>query len=116
MLVDYNGTAPTKPQTETPINKQDESSGTFESAEGATSKSKTTNSDQVASLMKSTEKVSLGSMDTQHTHAINEPRKDIVQQAADVRGSISSSESQFKAMAADASVFSFGDEEDFDSE
>ncbi|KAA3468053.1 phosphatidylinositol 3,4,5-trisphosphate 3-phosphatase [Gossypium australe] len=119
VLVDYNGTAPTKSQTETPTNKQDESSGTSESAEGATSKSKTTNSDQVASLVKSTEKVSLGSTDTQHTHAINEPRKDTVQQAADAadaRVSISSSESQFKAMAADASVFSFGDEEDFDSE
>ncbi|XP_012450504.1 phosphatidylinositol 3,4,5-trisphosphate 3-phosphatase and protein-tyrosine-phosphatase PTEN2A [Gossypium raimondii] len=119
VLVDYSGTAPTKSQTETPTNKQDESSGTSESADGATSKSKTTNSDQVASLVKSTEKVSIGSTDTQHTHAINEPRKDTVQQAADAadaRVSISSSESQFKAMAADASVFSFGDEEDFDSE
>ncbi|KAK5843948.1 Phosphatidylinositol-3,4,5-trisphosphate 3-phosphatase and dual-specificity phosphatase PTEN [Gossypium arboreum] len=119
VLVDYNGTAPPKSQPETPTNKQDESSGTSESAEGATSKSKTTNSDQVASLVKSTEKVSLGSTDTQHKHAINEPRKDTVQQAADAadaRVPISSSESQFKAMAADASVFSFGDEEDFDSE
>ncbi|KAB2043312.1 hypothetical protein ERO13_D01G007600v2 [Gossypium hirsutum] len=119
VLVDYSGTAPTKSQSETPTNKQDESSGTSESADGATSKSKTTNSDQVASLVKSTEKVSIGSTDTQHTHAINEPRKDTVQQAADAadaRVSISSSESQFKAMAADASVFSFGDEEDFDSE
>ncbi|KAG4212796.1 hypothetical protein ERO13_A01G007500v2 [Gossypium hirsutum] len=119
VLVDYNGTAPPKSQPETPTNKQDESSGTSESAEGATSKSKTTNSDQVASLVKSTEKVSLGSTDTQHKHAINEPRKDTVQQAADAadaRVPISSSESQFKAMATDASVFSFGDEEDFDSE
>ncbi|MFQ6667477.1 hypothetical protein Gotur_033484 [Gossypium turneri] len=119
VLVDYSGTAPTKSQSETPTNKQDESSGTSESTDGATSKSKTTNSDQVASLVKSTEKVSIGSTDTQHTHAINEPRKDTVQQAADAadaRVSISSSESQFKAMAADASVFSFGDEEDFDSE
>ncbi|MBA0640998.1 hypothetical protein Goklo_025595 [Gossypium klotzschianum] len=119
VLVDYSGTAPTKSQSETPTNKQDESSGTSESADGATSKSKTTNSDQVASLVKSTEKLSIGSTDTQHTHAINEPRKDTVQQAADAadaRVSISSSESQFKAMAADASVFSFGDEEDFDSE
>ncbi|TYH29417.1 hypothetical protein ES288_A01G009800v1 [Gossypium darwinii] len=119
VLVDYNGTAPPKSQPETPTNKQDESSGTSESAEGATSKSKTTNSDQVASLVKSTEKVSLGGTDTQHKHAINEPRKDTVQQAADAadaRVPISSSESQFKAMATDASVFSFGDEEDFDSE
>ncbi|XWS68064.1 hypothetical protein CRYUN_Cryun04dG0058300 [Craigia yunnanensis] len=185
VLVDYNGTVPTKPQTETATtNKPDESSGTAAastdggatpsnknkdpghndkddvfsdseaeesgssksrqnkaaSAEGvaapsATSKSKTnTNSDQVASLVHSTEQVSLGSANSQQTHTSREPRKDAVVEAAaagvQVSSSesefkamaaaagvqVSSSESEFKAMAADASVFSFGDDEDYESE
>ncbi|XWS62937.1 hypothetical protein CRYUN_Cryun06bG0053700 [Craigia yunnanensis] len=168
VLVDFNGTVPTKPQTETATNKPDESSGTgavstdggaapsnknkdpghndkddvfsdseaeesgssksrrynVASAEGAaapstTSKSETnSNSDQVASLVHSTEQVSLGNPNSQQMHAAREPRKDaVVGAAAAATGvQVSSSESEFKAMAADASVFSFGDDEDYESE
>ena len=86
-------------------------------ASSATSKSETnTNSDQVTSLVHSTEQVSLGSANSQHMHATSEPRKDAVGEAAAAGVQASSSESEFKAMAADASVFSFGDDEDYESE
>ena len=86
-------------------------------APSAISKSKTnTNSDQVASLVHSTEQVSLGSANSQQTHTSSEPRKDAVVEAAAAVVPVSSSESEFKAMAADASVFSFGDDQDYESE
>ncbi|XVF67531.1 hypothetical protein PTKIN_Ptkin10aG0128600 [Pterospermum kingtungense] len=167
VLVDYNGTVPTKPQTETATNKPDESSSTnavsadggpaptnndkdpghndkddvfsdseaeesgssknrrhkASSTEGAAASSATTksdtnpNSDQVASLVHSTEQVSLGSANSRQNHAPSEPRKDVGEAAAAAAGvRVSSSESEFKAMAADASVFSFGDDEDYESE
>ncbi|KAE8707238.1 cysteine proteinase RD21a-like [Hibiscus syriacus] len=147
VLVDYNSTVPTMPQTETSTSKPDESSGTggaaidrgaapanenkdsghndkddvfsdgeaeqsdssksvqnkAASAEGvaahsATSKSETnTKSDQVASLVHSTEQVSLGSGNSQQMHATGEPNK-----AAIGDTQVSSSESEFRAMAADA--------------
>ncbi|XVF45087.1 hypothetical protein PTKIN_Ptkin02bG0177600 [Pterospermum kingtungense] len=168
VLVDYNGTVPTKPQAEIATTKPDESSGTsatstdkaaapspsnndkdpgpnekddvfsdneadesgssksrqqkVASADGAaapsaTSKSETnTNSDQVASLVHSTEQVSLGSASSQQMHTASEPRKDTVGEATATAVQVSRSESEFKAMAADASVFSFGDDEDYESE
>ncbi|GMJ12841.1 PTEN 2, phosphatase and TENsin homolog deleted on chromosome ten 2A [Hibiscus trionum] len=86
----------------------------------ATTKPETsTNVDQVASLVHSTEQVSLGSANTQQSN----PRKDgaaavaVAAPAAAASGTgVSGSESEFKAMAADASVFSFGDEDEYESE
>ncbi|KAL1065837.1 hypothetical protein V6Z11_D12G023900 [Gossypium hirsutum] len=169
VLVDYNGTVPTTPQTETTTNKPDESSGTgaastdggaapanenkdpghndkddvfsdgeaeesgssksrqnkATSAEGialnsATSEPETNDkSVQVASLVHSTEQVSLGSAISQPIHGTSEPRKDAAAAAAAPPAAgvqVSSSESEFRAMAADASVFSFGDDEDYESD
>ncbi|KAK8263174.1 hypothetical protein V6Z12_D12G024900 [Gossypium hirsutum] len=169
VLVDYNGTVPTTPQTETTTNKPDESSGTgaastdggaapanenkdpghndkddvfsdgeaeesgssksrqnkATSAEGialnsATSEPETNDkSVQVASLVHSTEQVSLGSASSQPIHGTSEPRKDAAAAAAAPPAAgvqVSSSESEFRAMAADASVFSFGDDEDYESD
>ncbi|TYH37224.1 hypothetical protein ES332_D12G025000v1 [Gossypium tomentosum] len=166
VLVDYNGTVPTTPQTETTTNKPDESSGTgaastdggaapanenkdpghndkddvfsdgeaeesgssksrqnkATSAEGialnsATSEPETNDkSVQVASLVHSTEQVSLGSASSQPMHGTSEPRKDAAAAAAAAGVQVSSSESEFRAMAADASVFSFGDDEDYESD
>ncbi|XP_021288941.1 phosphatidylinositol 3,4,5-trisphosphate 3-phosphatase and protein-tyrosine-phosphatase PTEN2A [Herrania umbratica] len=166
VLVDYNGTVPTKPQTGNAATKPDESSGSnaasadggaassnqnkvpghnekddvfsdseaeesgssksrrrkAASAEGAAAPSATSkpetnsNSDQVASLVQSTEHVSLGNANAQQMHGTSEPRKDAVGEAAAAGVQVSSSESEFKAMAADASVFSFGDDEDYESE
>lgn len=73
------------------------------------------NSDQAADLAHKTEHMSLGSAGS----SVNEPRKDVVD-----KGSISGLEvsnsvggvSEFKVLAADASVFTFGDEEDYESE
>ncbi|KAL1133232.1 hypothetical protein V6Z11_A12G024900 [Gossypium hirsutum] len=170
VLVDYNGTVPTTPQTETTTNKPDESSGTgaastdggaapanenkdpghndkdyvfsdgeaeesgslksrqnkATSAEGialnsAASKPETNDkSDQVASLVHSTGQVSLGSASSQPMHGTSEPRKAAAAAAAAAPPAagvqVSSSESEFRAMAADASVFSFGDDEDYESD
>ncbi|MBA0771635.1 hypothetical protein Gotri_007127 [Gossypium trilobum] len=169
VLVDYNGTVPTTPQTDTTTNKPDESSGTgaastdggaapanenkdpghndkddvfsdgeaeesgssksrqnkATSAEGialnsATSEPETNDkSVQVASLVHSTGQVSLGSASSQPMHGTSEPRKDAAAAAAAPPAAgvqVSSSESEFRAMAADASVFSFGDDEDYESD
>lgn len=72
------------------------------------------NSDQAANLAHKTEHMSLGSTGS----SVNEPRKDVD------KGTISGLEgsnsaggvSEFKVLAADASVFTFGDEEDYESE
>ncbi|PSS29316.1 Phosphatidylinositol 3,4,5-trisphosphate 3-phosphatase [Actinidia chinensis var. chinensis] len=164
VLVDYNGTVPTRPQTETDTDKSVESSGAtptpvdgnasttnlnknsdsnekddvFSDSEAEetgpsksrqskaasetggtvdtkTSTSETANSNQIAGLTHKTEQVSLGKTSSTQT---SQPRKDAI------GGTVSGLEvpnpvgevSAFKAMAADASVFSFGDEDDFDSE
>lgn len=60
---------------------------------------------QVANLADKTEKVSLGNAGSLHT----QPKKDAVENSAVVV-------SEFKAMAADASVFTFGDDEDDESD
>ncbi|MBA0655176.1 hypothetical protein Goklo_007688 [Gossypium klotzschianum] len=168
VLVDYNGTVPTAPQTDTTTNKPDESSGTGaastdggaapanenkdpvhnekddvfsdgEAEESGSSKSrqnKATSAEgialnsatsapetndksvQVASLVHSTGQVSLGSASSQPMHGTSEPRKDAAAAAAPPAAGVqvSSSESEFRAMAADASVFSFGDDEDYESD
>ncbi|KAK0581174.1 hypothetical protein LWI29_010999 [Acer saccharum] len=68
-------------------------------------------SDQVANLTRATEQVSLGNVGSQQTNAATEPKKDAISGLG-----AANTESEFKAMAADASVFSFGDEEDYESE
>lgn len=71
-----------------------------------------TKSDQVASLARGTKDVSLGNAGSQPTHAAGETKKDAATSGLDT----TNRESEFKAMAADASVFSFGDEDDYESE
>ncbi|KAH7575297.1 hypothetical protein JRO89_XS02G0078300 [Xanthoceras sorbifolium] len=68
-------------------------------------------SDQVANLARATEQVSLGNVGSQPTNAPSEQKKDAIPGLG-----AANTESEFKAMAADASVFSFGDEEDYESE
>ncbi|KAL6964033.1 Phosphatidylinositol 3,4,5-trisphosphate 3-phosphatase and protein-tyrosine-phosphatase pten2a [Sarracenia purpurea var. burkii] len=78
----------------------------------------TTSSSQIASLTRETEQVSLGKTSSTQRHTTSEPRNDAI------GGTGSGLEvphpvgevSDFKAMAADASVFTFGDEEDYESE
>lgn len=72
-------------------------------------------SDQIASLTQATEQASIGNKGSTQVHAASEPK------SVPVGGSAPSlsgtnSESEFKAMAADASVFTFGDDEDYESE
>ncbi|KAK9286626.1 hypothetical protein L1049_015026 [Liquidambar formosana] len=73
------------------------------------------NPDQIADLTRGTEQVSLGNAGSTQTHTANEPKSEAVGVAAS--GLPNSAEvSEFKAMAADASVFTFGDDEDYESE
>ncbi|CAI0445832.1 unnamed protein product [Linum tenue] len=68
---------------------------------------------QAASLTKATEQVSLGNAASEKpVHISNQPKGE------NDTSSIghNNTESEFKAMAADASVFTFGDDEDYDSE
>lgn len=74
-----------------------------------------TKSDQIGSLTQATGQVSIGSTSTKQAHIPNEPNNAAV--GGSVPGNeVCNSESEFKAMAADASVFSFGDDEDYESE
>uniref|UniRef100_A0A2K2C629 Phosphatidylinositol-3,4,5-trisphosphate 3-phosphatase n=1 Tax=Populus trichocarpa TaxID=3694 RepID=A0A2K2C629_POPTR len=71
--------------------------------------------EKVASLTQATEQFSLGNTGSQQSHAPAQPKIEAV------GGTVSSLEannaqSEFKAMAADASVFTFGDDEDYESE
>lgn len=63
------------------------------------------NADQVATVTRATEQVSLGNSGPAP------PKSDVASSTE-----FSTSESEFKAMAADASVFTFGDEEDYESD
>ncbi|XP_052201512.1 phosphatidylinositol 3,4,5-trisphosphate 3-phosphatase and protein-tyrosine-phosphatase PTEN2A [Diospyros lotus] len=82
------------------------------------SNSDSTNATQVASLSRQTEQVSLGQTNSMQSHPISEPKNDATAGAVpglaapNPEGEVS----DFKAMAADASVFTFGDEDDYDSE
>ncbi|KDP47126.1 hypothetical protein JCGZ_22122 [Jatropha curcas] len=73
-----------------------------------------TKSDQVASLTRATEQLSLGNTGSQPS--ATQPKSDAVGEAAVLGLGINNSESEFKAMAADVSVFTFGDDEDYESE
>ncbi|XAR72924.1 Phosphatidylinositol-3,4,5-trisphosphate 3-phosphatase [Bertholletia excelsa] len=154
VLVDYNGTVPTRPQTEptpdkptensvsTPVpitrdapieNRKKEESGSNdkddvfsdnEADETGSSKSKktaaapktggtvgtnasnseTSHANQMASLTRETGQVSLGKVSPTQSN----PTTELSNPTGEV--------SDFKAMAADASVFTFGDEEDYESD
>ncbi|GLU09208.1 hypothetical protein SLE2022_260810 [Rubroshorea leprosula] len=82
-----------------------------------TSKSETnTNSDKAVGLTRATEHLSLRNTSSQQTNATSsEPKRDPIHEATP-GVEVSNSESEFKAMAADASVFTFGDDEDYESE
>uniref|UniRef100_A0A5B6ZJ90 Phosphatidylinositol-3,4,5-trisphosphate 3-phosphatase n=1 Tax=Davidia involucrata TaxID=16924 RepID=A0A5B6ZJ90_DAVIN len=77
-----------------------------------------TNSDRIGSLTRETEQVSLGSTGSPQIHSTSEQKKDAIGEAVSGPGATNPVEefSDFKAMAADASVFSFGDDEDYESE
>ncbi|PON40818.1 Tensin phosphatase, C2 domain containing protein [Parasponia andersonii] len=70
--------------------------------------------DQIASLTKATEKVFIGNVVSTQAKATNEPKPDVGVSVPSIGNP--NSESEFKAMAADASVFTFGDDEDYESE
>ncbi|PRQ22938.1 putative phosphoric monoester hydrolase [Rosa chinensis] len=84
-------------------------------ASTTSSSASTTKSDQVASLTQATKQVSIGSTDSKQVPAASEPKSAAA--VGNVPGlGTQNSESEFKAMAADTSVFTFGDEEDYESE
>lgn len=92
-------------------------SGAEGSAAKTTSKSQTgaTSSDDVASLSHATKQVSLGDGGAkQNAPASDQKGNGVVR--TDSLPEVPNSESEFKAMAADASVFTFGDDEDYESE
>lgn len=84
-------------------------------AVNATTSETNSKSDQMANLTRATEQASIGSTGSTHEHSANESK------SVAVGGSVeglegTNRESEFKAMAADASVFTFGDDEDYESE
>lgn len=77
----------------------------------------TTSTDQkVESLTHEVEKVSLGKGGSSQGSSINEPKSESTARTGAGLEAPSSGVSEFKAMAADASVFTFGDDEDYESE
>jgi phosphatidylinositol-3,4,5-trisphosphate 3-phosphatase/dual-specificity protein phosphatase PTEN len=94
---------------------QASSAGGQSAATPAPSPGTDSKSDQVASLTQATEQFSLGNRGSQQSRATSQPKSEVV------GGTVSSleannSHSEFKAMAADASVFTFGDDEDYESD
>ncbi|KAK7269864.1 hypothetical protein RIF29_22644 [Crotalaria pallida] len=65
-------------------------------------------SNQITNLTHAAEQVSLGNKSSTPIHSSGEPKGDGLEAP--------STESEFKAMAADASVFTFGDDEDYESD
>ncbi|CAK9315780.1 unnamed protein product [Citrullus colocynthis] len=92
-------------------------SGNDGSAVKPASKSQTsmTSSDDVASLTHATKQVSLGDGGAKQTAPPSDQKGDGAGRS-DSLPEVPNSESEFKAMAADASVFTFGDDEDYESE
>ncbi|KAL2324211.1 hypothetical protein Fmac_023269 [Flemingia macrophylla] len=72
-------------------------------------------SNPVANLSHATEQVSLRNKSSTPIHSGSEPRSNVGGRSVSSLG-VPSSESEFKAMAADASVFTFGDDEDYESD
>ncbi|XP_009335014.2 phosphatidylinositol 3,4,5-trisphosphate 3-phosphatase and protein-tyrosine-phosphatase PTEN2A isoform X2 [Pyrus x bretschneideri] len=84
-------------------------------ASTSTSSESDTKPDQISSLTNATKQVSIGNTDSKQAAAASEPKSSV--SGGNASGlEASSTESEFKAMAADASVFSFGDDEDSESE
>ncbi|KAM1794584.1 hypothetical protein ACFX11_035045 [Malus domestica] len=84
-------------------------------ASTSTSSESDTKPDQISSLTNATKQVSIGNTDSKQGAAASEPKSSV--SGGNAPGlEASSTESEFKAMAADASVFSFGDDEDSESE
>ncbi|KAJ7967497.1 Phosphatidylinositol-3,4,5-trisphosphate 3-phosphatase [Quillaja saponaria] len=73
-----------------------------------------TNSNQIASLTHAAEQVSLGNAGSAPKHSASEPKSDDGRAVSTLE--VPSSDSDFKVVAADASVFTFGDEDDYESE
>lgn len=71
-----------------------------------------TKSDQIASLSRATEHLSMGN--TVHVDGLS--KSDAIGGAVSVLEVLPNTQSEFKVMAADASVFTFGDDEDYESE
>ncbi|QCE08516.1 phosphatidylinositol 3,4,5-trisphosphate 3-phosphatase and protein-tyrosine-phosphatase PTEN2A [Vigna unguiculata] len=73
-------------------------------------------SNQIANLSRATEQVSLGNKSSSTSiHHASEPRSNVDGKTVSSI-EVPSAESEFKAMAADASVFTFGDDEDYESD
>lgn len=73
-------------------------------------------SEKGASLTQKTEPISLSAGSSTQVHSVDKSKNDTVARSDSSLGAPNSGESDFKAMAADASVFSFGDEEDYESD
>lgn len=81
------------------------------------SETKITSDHKVEGLTSEVEKVSLGKGGSTERHSVNESKSEAVAGAgAGLPAPNSDGASDFKAMAADASVFSFGDDEDYESD
>lgn len=103
--MDYDGTiTPTRPQTETATSTTNSTTET------------NTQFDQIANLTSGTEQVSLGSTGSTNIHFISDAKNDAGGGALTSREVPLGEVSDFKAMAADASVFTFGDEDDYESD
>ncbi|CAJ1977411.1 unnamed protein product [Sphenostylis stenocarpa] len=72
-------------------------------------------SNQIANLTHATEQVSLGNKSSTSIHHASEPRSNVDGKTVSSI-EVPSAESEFKAMAADASVFTFGDDDDYESD
>lgn len=72
-------------------------------------------SNQVTNLTHATEQVSLGNKSSKPIRSAGEPKSDVDGRTMSGLGA-QGTESEFKAMAADASVFTFGDDEDYESD
>lgn len=84
-------------------------------ASTTTSSESNTKPDQIESLTHATKQVSIGNVDSKQVPAASEPKGSVG--GGNVPGLVApNSESEFKAMAADASVFTFGDDDDYESE
>lgn len=78
-----------------------------------------TSSGQIADLSLEAEKLSVGSTGSTHVNPTSDQKKDASGGAVSSLGALNNPTgevSEFKAMAADASVFTFGDEEDYESD
>lgn len=91
-------------------------SETVETVTSATRESEANkNSNQITNITQATEQVSLGNKISTSSHSAGEPKRDVDGRTVSSL-EVPSSESEFKAMAADASVFTFGDDEDYESD